>query len=121
MNIFARAIAASTFLFAASLPAIAEESVAPEELAGLQAAMQNHIDQLSVDGALLHLDPASGKVRKVFPAKAHPTIWKIGNYYYLCADFRDAEGKDLMVNFYAVSRFRPLCVLLHRLHRRRGT
>jgi hypothetical protein len=102
MNIFARVIAASSFLFVASLPAIAEESVAPEELANLQAAMQSHIDQLSVDGALLHLDPATGKVRKVFPAKAHPKIMKLGNYYYLCSDFRDSEGKDLMVNFYAV-------------------
>lgn len=99
---FTRVIAASAFLLAASFPATADEDVAPDELASLQAAMQSHIDQLSVDGALLHLDPATGKVRRVFPAKAHPKIMKIGSYYYLCADFRDAEGKDLVVNFYAV-------------------
>jgi hypothetical protein len=103
MNMFARVIATSAFLLAASFPAFAAESVAPDELASLQAAMQSHIDQLSVDGALLHLDPATGKVRKVFPAKAHPKIMKVGSYYYLCADFRDADGKDLMVNFYAVN------------------
>lgn len=85
----------------ACLPARAEMKTAEGELATLQAAMQSHIDQNLVDGALLHLDEKTGKVRPLYPAKAHPMIMAVGSYYFLCADFRDENGKKVMVNFFA--------------------
>ena len=86
----------------ACLPARAETPVSEAEMVSLQAAMQIHIDQNLVDGALLQLDDKTGKVRPLYPAKAHPKIMALGRYYYLCANFRDELGNEVMVNFFAV-------------------
>lgn len=96
-----RACFAALALVLACLPARAEMNVSEGEFASLQAVMQSHIDQNLVDGALLHLDEKTGKVRPLYPAKAHPMIMAVGDYYYLCADFRDENGEKAMVNFYA--------------------
>jgi hypothetical protein len=94
------AFAAVAFLLAAGLPASAAQPLSEGDIATLQAIMQSHIDQVSIDGALLRLNPKNGKITEVFPAKAHPKIMAAGKYYILCADFRDEAGKDVMVNFY---------------------
>ena len=91
---------AAALLFSC-LPAEAEAPVPDSELASLQAAMQTHIDQSLVDGALLQLDEKTGKVRPLYPAKAHPMIESLGKYFYLCANFRDEQGTEVMVNFFA--------------------
>ncbi len=96
-----RACFAAIALVLACLPVRAEMNVSEGEFATLQAVMQSHIDQNLVDGALLHLDEKTGKVRALYPAKAHPMIMALGQYYYLCSDFRDQDGKKVMVNFYA--------------------
>ena len=82
-------------------PARAETPVSESEFANLQAVLQAHIEKNLVDGALLQLDEKSGAVRELYPATAHPVIMAVGKYFYLCTDFRDAEGQDVMINFYA--------------------
>jgi DNA-binding LacI/PurR family transcriptional regulator len=96
-----RILIATTMLIFASFPVRADAPVPEGELASLQAAMQSHIDQNLVDGALLHLDEKTGKVRPLYPAKAHPKIMALGKYYYMCANFRDQQGAEVMVNFFA--------------------
>lgn len=77
------------------------ESVVPAaEAIALQAAMQSHIEANLVGGALLYLDAKTGVVGAYYPAKAHPKIMRIGPYYYLCANFRDADGQEVMINFF---------------------
>ncbi len=98
-----RACTAIAVLMMASLPLRAETPVPEGELASLQAAMQSHIEKTLVDGALLQLDEKTGKVRPLYPAKAHPMIEAVGKYYYLCANFRDEQGKEVMVNFFAAN------------------
>lgn len=100
MYCFRRAMIAASLFFLASLPGAAAKTLSEGELATLQAAMQNHIDQVSVDGALLELNTKNGQVLELYPAKAHPKIMAAGKYFVLCADFRDENGKDVMVNFY---------------------
>jgi len=70
------------------------------EKAGLQAAMQRHIDRQMVDGVFPYLDPASGQVRALHPVTAHPMILKMDRHYVLCFDFRDDRGNDVEVDFY---------------------
>lgn len=94
-------ISAAFALALLACPARAETPVSEGEFANLQAVMQAHIEKNLVDGALLQLDEKSGTVRQLYPATAHPMIMAVGNYFYLCTDFRDAEGHDVMVNFYA--------------------
>lgn len=81
-------------------PARAESEVPASEAIGLQAAMQQYIEANLVNGALLRVDEATGNVHSYYPAKAHPKIMKVGKYYYLCANFRDVDGKEVMFNFY---------------------
>lgn len=68
--------------------------------AALQAAMQQHIDRSLVDGAYLYLDEKSGEVRPLYPQKAHPVILRMGEYFVLCSDFRDANNEAVNVDFY---------------------
>ncbi len=78
----------------------AETEVPAVEAIGLQAAMQSYIEANLVNGSLLHIDESTGAVQSYYPAKAHPKIMQVGRYYYLCANFRDAHGQEVMLNFY---------------------
>lgn len=93
-------------------PAKAETEVPAAEAIGLQAAMQRYIEANLVDGALLHVDTATGIVHPYYPAKAHPKIMQVGRYYYLCANFRGAAGEEVMVNFY-IAKDRDKYVFFH--------
>ena len=68
--------------------------------AALQAAMQQHIDRNLVDGTYLYLDEMSGKVQPLYPQKAHPVILRMGDYFILCSDFRDASNAAVNIDFY---------------------
>ncbi|WP_420402280.1 hypothetical protein [Nisaea sp.] len=70
------------------------------EKVALQAAMQRHVDEISVDGAILYLDTEAGEVRKIHPVTAHPIILSMGEHYVLCFDFRDDTGKDLHIDYF---------------------
>ena len=107
-----RLLFAAVLLAFACLPAKAEMSVPEGERVTLQAVMQNYIDRNLVDGAMLELDEATGKVRPLYPTTAHPMIETLGRYYYLCANFRDEQGKEVMVNFF-VARDQDNYVIFH--------
>jgi hypothetical protein len=68
--------------------------------AALQAAMQQHIDRNLIDGAYLYMDEKAGEVRPLYPQKAHPVILRMGDYYVLCSDFRDADNDPVNIDFY---------------------
>lgn len=74
------------------------------EKASLQAGLQQHIDRNLVDGAYLRLNPGTGEVTKLHPVTAHPMILRMGAYFVLCSDFRDAQGEAVNVDFYMAPR-----------------
>lgn len=74
------------------------------EKAQLQAGMQTHIESRLIGGAYLHVEKKTGDVRQLYPAAAHPMILKMGPYFVLCSDFRDAGGKPANVDFYMARR-----------------
>lgn len=92
---------AAALLWAAVQPAAANMPQLSEgEIASLQAAMQSHIDAISVNGALLEINTRDGHVRPLYPAKAHPMVMAVDNYFVLCTDFRSESGETENVNFY---------------------
>lgn len=95
-------------------PANAESEVPAAEAIALQATMQTYIDANLVNGALLHIDESSGIVHAYYPAKAHPKIMRVGKYYYLCSNFRDASGSEVIFNFY-VAKSGDKYVVFHTL------
>lgn len=97
---FSRVLFAAAFvltLFAAEAAALA---LTLSEKVGLQAAMQRHVDSRTVDGVYLHLDPATGDTKGLYPVTAHPMVMQMGENYVLCYDFRDKAGNDVAVDFY---------------------
>jgi hypothetical protein len=93
-------------LFAQLTPgsAIAAESIGIEQKVALQVTMQRHIQTSLVDGAYLHLDRKSGKIRKLYPARAHPIILQVGKFFVLCSDFKDTSGKSANIDFYVAGQ-----------------
>jgi len=72
--------------------------------------MQHHIDRNLVEGSYLHLQPENGEVQRLQPVTPHPIIMKIGQYFDLCFDFRDANGKAVEIDFYLARRNRSFVV-----------
>lgn len=98
-RLVAAASAALCLSFSASAWA-ANTKLGIETRTQLQSAMQMHIERTTVAGAYPKLDLASGKLRKLFPAAAHPMVLQLGENYVLCVDFRDESGKPVNVDFY---------------------
>lgn len=70
------------------------------EKTNLQAAMQQYIDGQMVDGVYLYLEGNSGEVRPLHPVTAHPMMFRLGEYFVLCSDFRDDQGEKVNIDFY---------------------
>lgn len=87
-----------------TLPAQAETSFTLADKAALQAAMQSHIDRVTVDGVVLYLDRESGEARRLHPVTAHPMILAYGEHYVLCFDFRDDAGNTVPIDYYMAHR-----------------
>ena len=68
--------------------------------AGLQAAMQRHVDRQTVEGVYLYFDTKTGEVEALHPGTAHPVILEMGEYFVLCFDFRDDQGKEVPIDYY---------------------
>lgn len=85
-------------------PLAGAATLAAQEKAALQAAMQHHIDRQLVQGAYLYLVPGSGQVRVLHPVTSHPMILRMGAHFVLCADFIDAVGRPVNVDFYLAPR-----------------
>ena len=70
----------------------------------IQASMQDFIDRQSSNGIYLHYDPVSGELRRLRLKELHSGIVKKGDYYVSCADFSDADGKLVDMDFLVLQR-----------------
>lgn len=70
----------------------------------LQSDLQRHIYRSLVNGAYHTLDSKTGDVRALYPLVSHPMILQMGEYYVMCADFRDSEGNNVDVDFYLIKK-----------------
>lgn len=92
--------AATCMSFVFGLPSAMAGSLSDNELVALQAAMQGHIDQSVVNGALLAIDAKTGELNHYYPTKAHPKVMTMGDNFVMCAEVVDDDGKGSMANFY---------------------
>jgi len=69
----------------------------------LQLALKNHVDAGSVDGVYEHFNVEQGQIEKLTLKNLHPVIFSADNKYMMCADFLDARGDDVLLD-YIVSR-----------------
>jgi hypothetical protein len=100
-------IAALGLLAVTSISAKAGGTV---DKARLQAAMQQHIQRQAVEGAILHFDTATGKVKSLYPTQAHPMVIAMGDHFVLCTDLRDKSGNAMPLDLYMARKGRSFVV-----------
>lgn len=94
--------AALFFLAAGNIaPASATEKLNQQHKVELQVALMEYIDANSVDGKFVYFDARTQEMVALFPANLHPMIVPTASVYFLCADFRDAKGYKVDVDFVA--------------------
>lgn len=71
-------------------------------VAELQIAMQQHIEQQKVDGAILNINFKTGSVEKLYPVEAHPMVIELSNGYALCSDLVREDGSTVPLDVYLV-------------------
>lgn len=103
-NIRAKSLTLLVALCFILAPGTGVASTVQETKVQLQADLQKHIYRSLVDGAYHTLDPARGEVIPLYPLVSHPMILKMGDYFVMCADFRDANGNDVDIDFYMIKQ-----------------
>lgn len=95
-------LALAVVLLATPLRPALSASLTTAQQVRLQSAMARYIDQHSVGDAYLHVDLATGVLKKYYPAIQHPMIVQLKDVLILCADLRDESGKAVNIDFYAM-------------------
>ena len=67
----------------------------------LQVELIAYIDARSDGGEFRYFDPSTASMVSVFPANLHPKIISHDGFDILCADFRDAAGEKIQIDFIA--------------------
>jgi hypothetical protein len=68
-------------------------------LVELQLTLKNHIDAGTVDGVYEHFNVEEGQLKELTLKNLHPKIFSKGNKYLMCADFLDADGNDVLLDY----------------------
>ena len=97
------ALIATVILFTGQIN-IAHASQMQETKVRLQSDLQKHIYRSLVNGAFHTLDSKTGEVIALYPRVSHPMILQMGEYYVMCADFRDDAGNDVDIDFYMIKK-----------------
>ena len=97
------ALAAAFLLLTAQFNTV-HASQMQETKVRLQSDLQKHIYRSLVDGAFHTLDSQTGEVKALYPLVSHPLILTMGKYYVMCADFCDADGNPVDIDFYMIKK-----------------
>ncbi len=65
----------------------------------IQQAMQQFIQQQTINHAMYLYDPVDGALLKLTLDELHDGIVKKGDFYVSCADFKDQKGRKIDVDF----------------------
>lgn len=76
--------------------------VHPADKPLLQATAQLHLDRISVDGAIIHLDAKTAEFIELYTSQTHPEIFQIDDKFVLCADLVRENGERRTIDIYVV-------------------
>jgi len=88
----------------------------------IRTAMKGYVMEKSkATGTFDVVDPETDKTRKLELIRVHERVGKTGNYYYSCADFKDAEsGQMLDLDLDVEDKGGKLSVVDVRIHKLEG-
>ena len=104
--------------FTLSAFAANDPSIKGEKRRAIQAAMEEHIGQNTVNGHYILYDTITDDVLKLKLAKLHDGIVKKADYYISCADFYDHKGTYFDLDFMVIEKdgkFRALQGIVHKV------
>jgi len=87
-------VSMASTVFAANDP-----SIKGDLRGNIQQAMQQFIQQQTINQAMYLYDAVDGHLLKLTLDKLHDGIVKKGDFYVSCADFKDQKGRKIDVDF----------------------
>ena len=75
--------------------------ISQDDKVALQMALLEYVDANLMGDQFFYFDPGSETTVGLYPANLHPMIVPNGEIVFLCADFRDADGGKVDVDFVA--------------------
>jgi hypothetical protein len=94
-----------------------DPSIKGQTRAGIQKAMQQHVNDNTVNGVYAIYDGATDDVKFLQFKKLHRGIVKKGGFYVSCSDFADSEGTSYCVDLLAAEengKFRVVDSIVHK-------
>ncbi len=70
-----------------------------ETRAELQLTLKHYIDAGTVDGVYEHFNVEQWQIEKLRLKTLHPVIFATDNKFMMCADFLDAAGNDVLLDY----------------------
>ena len=105
-----------TLSLASLVQAADDPSIKGKTREGVQAAMQHHIGQNTLEDRYVIFDGQTGKLNRLKFAKLHKGIVKKGDFYVSCADFLDGKGNKYDVDFLVAPKNDQFLVLQALVH-----
>ncbi len=105
-----------------SLPAFAADdpSIKGNIREEIKTAMQKLIDRNTINDVYRIYDPIKGKLLQLQLVKLHEGIVKKGDYYVSCADFKDASGNLVDLDFLVLQDGKTLIATQAIIHKADG-
>ncbi len=92
----------SLFLLSVTAMAANDPSIKGDLRTNIQNAMNELIQQRTVDGSFKFYDAITNKVHNLKLVELHDGIVKKGDFYVSCADFADAKGNTVDMDFMVI-------------------
>ena len=79
-----------------------DASIKGELRTGIQSAMSDFVEEQTVNGVVRLYDPVDGRLLELKSYELHSGIMRKGDFYVSCADFVDASGSKIDVDFLVI-------------------
>ena len=104
MRVIGLAALGALLVALAATPAVAgdDPSIKGQLRTNIQTAMNDFVEEQTVDGAIRLYDPVDGRLLELKSYELHSGIVRKGDFYVSCADFVDANGRKIDVDFLVI-------------------
>lgn len=95
-----------------------DPSIKGQTRAGIQNAMQQHINDNTVNGVYAIYDGVSDDIKFLNFKELHRGIVQKGGFYVSCSNFADSEGRSYCVDLLAVEengKFKVVDAVVHKI------
>ena len=75
------------------------EEIDVETRVALQLTLESFIESKTQKNVYPFFDPDTAEVSKLKLRRLHPVIFRKDDFYLMCADFMDTDGKDVLIDY----------------------